>query len=1258
MKARENLLMMVEKWRRLQKAGEFINISKNSIRLFGKTPEMIMSCRDKKKLHEIILIPNEFNVEHLSGDAVTPSDVFLFSENVVWEDDSINFKTDEGVLVSANQFEYIQKHGSLMQYHYFGRSNNKDTDIMRVWKEMTRKSSEARKDKAKEILNMTIGTVTWTKVEASATKPAERVKSPLLICQIIEAPNSKDRPRFNICTDTVKINGILQRELRQKNINLFLDISMEQIMFGQPVLDVLNKIVENAKYCHDIEINLNEINICTLDSTNETICQYVEKHIDELANSPLIQVLLGDKKYEDLPICPVASFPIYPLPTDDSQRNVVQSVMDGHSMNVSAAAGTGKSHIMVLLAANLIVAGLKVCVMSEKQAANEVFLRYAKNIGIEQFCLEIKSKMTVAEIIDQLDKIRNMAQVYVDPVKARDLLSEIAELEELFDKYNDAMYLAIPGLDISLYNLIGESIEREQCLNLSSLNVEQTQYRTIVRKLETLQKDINNTVSVDDFNTFLKTGKTGDEETDELLIENIDSLKKLGVDVVKLVQDNAIDVSDIATTIRANIARIIANRIINENSFEKFGNVFLRSKYAKLVESYTKLEVLSADYIKQQVSARVVKAVSEDKELIPLLERIKTSRMSVQTFFKKYGSKILQLCPIIVTTPSAAINYMTEEMNIFDKLLIDEASQVPIISVVPFLVGNRQLIAFGDNMQLDLPTAFQSEDEDVYDENGEFDLSRTDKSILHLVQGKGIPSERLLGHYRSKTQHNITVSNKLCYNSMLNITPDIYTGWDKLPDYLRYEINKIVVPFDIAKAQASIIPKQQRFGAKNSNRYIESYIEQTKQEMAKSIADRVGKLKEENEFKSIGVVTLNDAFHDIVMDELEERLPFEDTDCEKLWVRSIENVQGKEADIIIIAIDHARRNAKGVLQKNISGYFHGAEKGEQSGNNRLNVLFTRAREKNIIYLAFDYSEIKDTERSLKRLYTYLEYAATGNMSCVKDDVSVVDKTNEHTARVIKEALNGKIVRTKIGSNSMMVDLGVLDTINSEKFSVGFLMPDRKISTNMLCTKINLLERAGWRILPLSVVYLLDKTEAIKNQLPKMIANNRKLGCNVNENFITISKPIAPITLDEIAMRSQISDPDFTLEVDKKDSIQPLSVQDFTLLNIEQTCRDMCNDFKYSSQDVIDNMYKTNTQALLIKLAQVAHKSAQCNDIAKLNALANKVYFLYQNRGEKRAGYLLSQLLRLSLANDDKLNVQFIQQLINEAETLNFFKETR
>lgn len=1245
-----------------QRSGDFLNRNKNSLSLSGKSIEILAGCTDQNKLHEIIL-PGEEDVERFEGDAVTSHDVYKTSDNVVWNGNGeVKFMGPDNILLSAIQYDYISKNGPLSKYSYFGKSNNKDYSVAKVWRELHRKSTEALKDKGKSILYLTIGSMEWTRDPATATKPADRVTSPLLLCPIESNANAKDMHRFLIKSNEVKINTMLKRELTLRNMDVFYGIN-DTIPFTNMV-SALEKIAENAVYTPNVEVNVNDLNICILDSTNESICQLIENNIDKLAESPLLQVFAGDLKYSQIPIEEAAPYAIYPLLADITQRDVIECVRRGESINISAAAGTGKSQTIANIAAMFASNNAKVLLLSEKPAALEVVLKYLGDTGLDKFTLFIKNNITVPELIEQFDRIRNNERVYLDPIASRDLLEEIAEIEKTFADYNTFFHRVIPKVDMSLYELIGDATLESPVDNLTSLNVSADNYRYAARKLDELQSDINGTIDESDFIELMNTGTTGDDEIDILLNSVIDDLKKNGVDVVRFVSDNNIPVSKIASTVKANMANIIANSMISDNEIGQFGNMTLRTKYAKLCECYTKLTSLSAGYVQQKLGEIIAKAIDENYDFINMLERFKNARMSTVDFFKRYGATVMKFCPIVLTTPAAAVNYITDEMNDFDAVLIDEASQVPIINVLPFLVSKRpRLVAFGDNNQLDITSFFHSNDDDSYDENGEFDISRTDRSILHLVQGKGIPAKRLSYHYRSKTEHLFNASNKLCYNGNINVVPDVYTGWEMLPEELGFELNKIDIPFDPALAAASAVTKKRKTKTVIEYPYLEDYEKRVADKMAQDIAAKVASIREEYPDKSIGIVTLNDHFQDRIMDELEsiDLMDYEG-DEEALFVRSLENAQGREADIIIIAIEHAKRNIKGNLTKNISGFFNSGELTEQSGNNRLNVLFTRAREKNIIYVAFDYKEIKDTERSLKRLFTYLEYAATGNMSCISEPRRTVDKTNEHAKRVIEKALEGKTVRSKVGNGTLMVDLAVMDKPDSEKYSMAYILPDRALDPVELWTKINRLERTGWHVLPLSHSYFLNKQEAFAKQLPRMmkVSETTNLGYNESCNFLIDTAPEYPITLEEIATRGS-----FEKVIDKEENeretrsrlIRSITTEELAAIDLEAKCRNACaDDIKNANQAYIEAHFKSNYQAFLVKLAQSVQKYAALNDGSKLEFLASKVSYLYKNLREKRACFLLASLMRLDKRCEEPEKQETIRNLLEEAISLNIIKE--
>lgn len=803
-----------------------------------------------------------------------------------------------------------------------------------------------------------------------------------------------------------------------------------------------------------------------------------------------------------------------------------------------------------------------------------------------------------------------------------------------------------------LYDLIGDCMQYSPVSDTSMINVEASKYRGVCHELNNLQSNISNLISEEMFVTYLNDGTTGDEEIDRILADSLQSISSYGVDIISFAEKNKIPISDLVVATKANIARLITAVVIEKEDIAGCGNMQLKLKYAKLTEDYAKLRSLYIAYVNQEISNIIVSAINSDTELFPLLDRIRTSKIPLVDFFKNYGKALLKVCPIVITTPSAAVNYITDEMNTFDALLIDEASQVPIISVLPFLVGNRSLIAFGDDMQLDITSFFSKSDEAGYNDEGKFDIGLTDKSILHLVQGKGIPYARLEYHYRSKTSTLMTVSNSLCYGSALNVAPDVYNGVSNLPPYLGFELIKIDSKFDTDAAHASVIPKTDS-NSKSVNRYIYNYKEEVKDKMVNAIVDKVISIINESPGKSIGIVTLNDNFLKKLDLAIDDKISSgsivwdRDNDNDTIWLNSLENAQGKEADIIIIALNHADRTVNGKLKQDISGFFNRGEKNEQSGYNRLNVLFTRAREKNIIFIAFDYNEIRDTKGSLQRLYTYLEYAATGKMSYVPLTQPVADATNSVAAKVVSEALGGRKVGTKVGANLMQVDLAVMPADSDKRYEIGILMPSERISKNTLVTKINMLERGGWKLLPISATYLLKGVEQFRHQLPMMIAKDRPIGSNAQENFIVSAKPALPITLREIALRK------IELEIkETNDDIKKLSVAELASIDLEKICRNACDTtIATASNEQINATFKINSQAFLVKLAQVVKKNAVAGDVDRIVAMKEKIERLYRNLGERRACYLLAQVIRCVDKMDDEATQSLVQNLLKEATNM-------
>jgi very-short-patch-repair endonuclease len=94
---------------------------------------------------------------------------------------------------------------------------------------------------------------------------------------------------------------------------------------------------------------------------------------------------------------------------------------------------------------------------------------------------------------------------------------------------------------------------------------------------------------------------------------------------------------------------------------------------------------------------------------------------------------------------------------------------------------------------------------------------------------------------------------------------------------------------------------------------------------------------------------------------------------DRIWVRNLESVQGKEADYIILSMTYGR-GLDGKLRQ------HFGPINQKGGERRLNVLVSRARERMIVVSSMNSSDIRIDENTPKGVYIlreFLRYAEEG-----------------------------------------------------------------------------------------------------------------------------------------------------------------------------------------------------------------------------------------------------------------------------------------
>jgi hypothetical protein len=140
------------------------------------------------------------------------------------------------------------------------------------------------------------------------------------------------------------------------------------------------------------------------------------------------------------------------------------------------------------------------------------------------------------------------------------------------------------------------------------------------------------------------------------------------------------------------------------------------------------------------------------------------------------GEVVRDLKPIWLMSPLSVSDTLPLDSKLFDVVIFDEASQIPLEEAVPALYRANQVIVVGDEMQLP-PTNFFTAaradgDEVVVEEEGErIEVSLDADSFL--TQGaRNLPSTLLAWHYRSRYEALISFSNAAFYSGNLFTIPD------------------------------------------------------------------------------------------------------------------------------------------------------------------------------------------------------------------------------------------------------------------------------------------------------------------------------------------------------------------------------------------------------------------------------------------------------------------------------------------------------
>lgn len=304
------------------------------------------------------------------------------------------------------------------------------------------------------------------------------------------------------------------------------------------------------------------------------------------------------------------------------------------------------------------------------------------------------------------------------------------------------------------------------------------------------------------------------------------------------------------------------------------------------------------DYFEQLLRLPSTKVKGDEKELRSRLKKGKALLVkefgktrhhpSIRTLLESDAKDWIQLLlPIWLSTPNQVADHFPLQAEIFDVLVVDEASQMPMPNVFGSMFRSKKALIAGDEQQMS-PSSF-------------FGKKLRGHDVLHQANFS-FKRLALRHHYRSIYPELIAFSNKHFYKNELIVYPSSH--------------KQVALHRHFCKDGV--------------------FVERTNVAEAKAIAHFL----EQFDFQqTIGIVAFSEEQVKCIWKHCSTHVQLKITegqDQNTVFLKSLEQVQGDEAEVLFVSLAYAR-NQDGEF------YMRFGPLNQEMGYKRLNVLFTRAK---------------------------------------------------------------------------------------------------------------------------------------------------------------------------------------------------------------------------------------------------------------------------------------------------------------------------
>lgn len=424
---------------------------------------------------------------------------------------------------------------------------------------------------------------------------------------------------------------------------------------------------------------------------------------------------------------------IFPFATNASQIKAVNNALKYNISTIQGPPGTGKTHTILNIIANLLIRDKTVAVVSGNNEATRNVQEKLAKANLSSICAFLGNKENIEEFFKELNPY--IPTFDINPEE----LTDIKRFRELSVQAEKIYKYRVRGSEIS-HEIFEYTAEKEK----NDLRYKQSKH-IIPHSLRKWNKSAMTNLKLAAYIETLLTKKRVN------LIDRIklkwsfkirgarDILKK-GIDCIDYLQN-----------------RFYYLKIEELKNEQKYIQKFLDDADNKKILS--DFEQLSFLILKRSLFAHFSQTKNADQF------KLETYRLSFADFVKRY--------PVIFST-THALRYCSGNNYLYDYVIVDESSQVDLISAVVAMSCAKNVVFVGDLKQL--PPVIKSRDrqalKEVFDK---YELPRyldySKNSILQCVTteyGSALPNVLLNEHYRCDPQI-IEFCNKRFYNGELRV---------------------------------------------------------------------------------------------------------------------------------------------------------------------------------------------------------------------------------------------------------------------------------------------------------------------------------------------------------------------------------------------------------------------------------------------------------------------------------------------------------